>query len=204
MGQTGGVQVTARAHTFRRRTILVLVFLVAAAVLVESWHAAMNAAASGGRPWPWLWPVTLEAFMAVLILVYWDARSAGRSAWTARMFLFLTVAVASAVQVLDAPGSWLGWLTAGWTPVALLLSVEFAVGYLYRPDWPTPKVPAPASPPAPPVPEQPRPRVADVPPRERATRGGPTLTKAERQRAYRARKKAEAAALTPSRNGNGS
>jgi hypothetical protein len=130
----------------RRKAIIALVFIVAAAVLVESWHAAMNAAETGGRPWPWLWPATLEAFIFVLVLVYWDARSAGNKARTARVFLVLTTAVASAVQVLDAPQTPLGWLTAGWTPVALLLSVEFAVGRLYQPAarWdPTPPPPPP-------------------------------------------------------------
>jgi hypothetical protein len=146
----------------RRWAIIALVFVVAGAVLVESWHAAANAATTGGRPWPWLWPVTLEAFIFVLVLVYWDARSAGHKARMARVFLLLTTAVASAVQILDAPPIWLGWLTAGWTPVALLLSVEFAVGRLYRPAWePTPlghPVPEPAQP-EPDQPDQPRTKV---------------------------------------------
>jgi hypothetical protein len=178
-----------RVHTLRRRTILALVFVVAAAVLAESWHAAMNAAATGGRPWPWLWPVTLEAFIFVLVLVYWDARSAGQRARTARVFLFLTTAVASAVQILDAPPTWLGWVTAGWTPVALLCSVEFAVGRLYRPAWgPIPDPPDPSAQPDPDPdqePDQPpaetRPRVAqDAPRRGRpATLGGPAFTPAQ-------------------------
>jgi hypothetical protein len=145
----------------RRKAIIALVFVVAGAVLVESWHAAMNAAETGGRPWPLLWPVTLEAFIFVLVLVYWDARSAGHKARMARVFLVLTTAVASAVQILDAPPIWLGWLTAGWTPVALLLSVEFAVGRLYRPAWePTPlghPVPDPKPDPEPDQPDQDQP-----------------------------------------------
>ena len=141
----------------RRRAIIALVFIVAGAVLVESWHAAKNAAATGGRPWPWLWPVTLEAFIFVLVLVYWDARSTGRSAPMARVLLAITTGVASAVQILDAPQTWLGWVTAGWTPVALLLSVEFAVWLLYGATTVAPTVPAPASPREP---ERPRPRVA--------------------------------------------
>jgi 5-methylcytosine-specific restriction endonuclease McrA len=142
----------------RRRAIIALVFVVAGAVLVESWHAAMNAAATGGRPWPWLWPATLEAFIAVLVLVYWDARSTHRKAPMARVLLALTTVVASAVQILDAPRSWLGWLTAGWTPVALLLSVEFAVWLLYgaraRPDWPPPQPPVKEPEPVPDQPER--------------------------------------------------
>jgi len=122
----------------RRRALIWLVFIVAGAVGAESWHAAKNAAETGGRPWPWLWPVTLEAFIAVLVLVYWDARSAGRRAPGARFLLALTTAVASGVQALDAPPTWLGWLTAAWTPVALLLTVEFATWLLYGAPAPVP------------------------------------------------------------------
>jgi hypothetical protein len=164
----------------RRKAIIALVFLVAAAVLVESWHAAANAAATGGRPWPWLWPVTLEAFIFVLVLVYWDARSVGHRARTARVFLVLTTAVASAVQILDAPAHWLGWVTAGWTPVALLLSVEFAVGRLYRPD----PIPTPLGHP---VPDDPAPEPdADQPdqgqPRPKTRTNGTRFTADQRQR----------------------
>jgi hypothetical protein len=161
----------------RRRAIIALVFVVAAAVLAESWHAAANAAATGGRPWPWLWPVTLEAFIFVLVLVYWDARSDGHKARTARVFLVLTTAVASAVQILDAPPTPLGWLTAGWTPVALLLSVEFAVGRLYRP-IPTPLGhPVPDPEPEPEPVDQPDP---DPRPKTR-TNGTTTFTADQRQ-----------------------
>jgi hypothetical protein len=135
------------ARNWRRRVLVGLVFVVAAAVLVGSWRAAMNAAAAGGRPMPWLWPVSLEAFIFVLVLVYWDARAEGRRARGIRALLALTTGVACTVQVLDAPASWLGWLTAAWTPVALLLSIEVATWLLYgtraRPDWPPPPFPDP-------------------------------------------------------------
>jgi hypothetical protein len=151
----------------RRKAIIALVFIVAGAVLVESWHAAANAAATGGRPWPKLWPVTLEAFIAVLVLVYWDARAEGRRAPHARTLLLATTAVASTIQALDAPRTWLGVLTAAWTPVSLLLTVEFATWLLYGqkairaagtvreaapaapvrvPEVPPPTPPAPAAP----------------------------------------------------------
>jgi hypothetical protein len=151
-------------RNWRRRVLVGLVFVVAGAVLVESWHAAMNAAATGGRPWPWLWPATLEAFMAVLVLVYWDARSTHRKAPMARVLLAVTTGVASAVQILDAPTTALGWLTAGWTPVSLLATVEFAVWLLYgaraRPDWPLPvppdPEPVPVDAPADPTPDRPK------------------------------------------------
>lgn len=115
----------------RRRALILLVFVVAGSVLAESWQAAAHAAAAGGRPFPWGWPVTLEAFIAVLVLVYWDARSDGRRAPGARTLLLLTTAVAATIQVLDAPRTPLGVLTAAWTPVALLLTVEFATWLLY-------------------------------------------------------------------------
>jgi hypothetical protein len=136
-----------RPLNWRRRVLVLLVFVVAGAVLVESWHAAKNAAETGGRPWPWLWPVTLEAFIFVLVLVYWDARSTQRKAPMARVMLALTTVVASAVQILDAPQTWLGWLTAGWTPVSLLAAVEFSVWLLHGSGW-RPDRPIPDRPPA--------------------------------------------------------
>jgi hypothetical protein len=162
-------------RSWRRRVLVGLVFVVAAAVLVGSWRAAMNAAADGGRPMPWLWPVSLEAFIFVLVLVYWDARAEGRRARGIRALLALTTGVACTVQVLDAPASWLGWLTAAWTPVALLLSIEVATWLLYgtraRPDWPPPPLP-----PDPDPQDEPEPVPADAPVRTRRQRA---LTSAE-------------------------
>jgi hypothetical protein len=186
----------------RRRALVALVFLVAGAVLAESWHAAMNAAATGGRPWPWLWPATLEAFIFVLVLVYWDARATGRSAPAARGMLLLVTEVAACVQALDAPPTWLGWLTAAWTPNALLLTVEYATWLLYG--APTRGgAGAGADAPAPPPTDEPVVRLHDAPPRApalapvlapadtRARAAHPagrtyrTLTPAERRKAER-------------------
>jgi hypothetical protein len=163
----------------RRRALVALVFLVAGAVLAESWHAAMNAAATGGRPWPWLWPATLEAFIAVLVLVYWDARSEARKAPGARVLLALTTAVAALVQALDAPRTWLGWLTAAWTPFALLLTVEFAVWLLYG----TARVPDDF--PEPVVPLGPEPEPAAEPPVPAPVHAVARLTPAETERVRR-------------------
>ena len=171
----------------RRRALVALVFLVAGAVLVESWHAAMNAVATGGRPWPWLWPATLEAFIAVLVLVYWDARSGGRKAPGARVLLALTTAVAALVQALDAPRTWLGWTTAAWTPFALLLTVEFAVWLLYGArqrvpdDFPEPVVPLG------PEPATDEPPTVPTPPPAPATVPARSLTPADREALRRVR-----------------
>jgi hypothetical protein len=118
----------------RQRAIVALVLVVAVVQLAESWHAAARAAANGGRPWPWAWPAGLEAFLCVLVLAYWDARAAGDTfqARVARVMLAVVAAVAALVQILDAPATALGWLTAGWTPVVLVLSVEFAMSRIYR------------------------------------------------------------------------
>lgn len=115
----------------RRLGIVALTFLVAGSVFFESWSAAAHAAEAGGRPHPSVWPTSLEAFIAILVLVYWEARSQGRRAPGARALLLLTTAVASLIQALDAPRTALGVTTAVWTPIALLLSVEFATWLLY-------------------------------------------------------------------------
>ncbi len=140
----------------RRRALIALVFVVAASVGFESWQATAHAADAGGRPAAWFWPVTLEAFLGVLVLVYWDARSEARKAPGARTLLALTTLACSAIQVLDAPHAWLGWLTAGWTPVALMLSVELATWLLYgtKPRTSTLDVPPPAPLPTPNVREE--------------------------------------------------
>ena len=119
------------SQTWRRRTLIGLVFLVAAAVLGESWQAAMHAADHGGRPTPGLWPVVLEGFIVVLILVFWDARSDDRKVGWVRTTAWLVTVAAALVQALDAPRTWLGVVTAAITPVILLAAVEFAVWLLY-------------------------------------------------------------------------
>jgi hypothetical protein len=139
----------------RRNAIIALTFIVAAAVGFESWQAAAAAAETGDRPHPGLWPVTLEAFIAVLVLVYWEARSEGRTAWQARALLALTTLLASTIQVLDVdPGAdhVLGVITAGWTPIALLLTVELATWLLYGNRSPaSPPEPVPTATPAAPT-----------------------------------------------------
>jgi hypothetical protein len=131
----------------RRQAIIGLTFVVAGAVGFESWQAAAQAAETGRRPYPMLWPVTLEAFIAVLVLVYWEARSDSRKAGWARGLLAATTSLASTVQVLEvfasAPARTprgvlaLGAVTAAWTPIALLLTVEFATWLLYGKPAPT-------------------------------------------------------------------
>lgn len=120
------------AKTLRQRAIIGLVFVLAAAIFWESWQATVAAAAAGGRPTPALWPVTLEGLLAVLVLVYWDARAQHRRyAWVTQVAVWVVTSAAAAVQVLDAPPTWLGWITAALTPMMLLLAVEFAVWLLY-------------------------------------------------------------------------
>jgi hypothetical protein len=51
--------------------------------------------------------------------------------WMVRLTAWLVTAAAAVVQILDAPETWLGWTTAGLTPLMLLWSVEFAVWLLY-------------------------------------------------------------------------
>jgi hypothetical protein len=120
-----------KSQRLRRQTMIALVFVLVAAILFESWQAAAAAAATGGRPHPLLWPVTLEGFLCLLVLVYWEARSQGRRVWMVRLTAWLVTVAAAVVQILDAPQSWLGWTTAGLTPLMLLWSVEFAVWLLY-------------------------------------------------------------------------
>lgn len=116
----------------RRRTVLFLIFVLAIFIMFESWQATAHAAAEGGRPSPKVWPVVLEGLLAVLVLVYWDVRSGGRKgAWIAQATAWIITAVASWVQVLDAPPTWKGWITAASTPVALLLAVEFGLWMMH-------------------------------------------------------------------------
>jgi hypothetical protein len=120
------------AKTLRQWAIIGLVFILAAAIFWESWQATVAAARDGGRPTPELWPVTLEGLLAVLVLVYWAARADRRGyAWVAQVAVWLVTAAGAVVQILDAPEAWLGWITAGLTPVMLLVAVEFAVWLLY-------------------------------------------------------------------------
>lgn len=121
-----------RSQQLRRGAIIALVFVLAVAIFWQSWQATVAGAADGGRPNPEWWPVTLEGLLAVLVLVYWDARHDRRPfAWVVQVAVWLVTAAAAAVQVLDAPATWLGWTTAALTPAMLLLAVEFTVWLLY-------------------------------------------------------------------------
>lgn len=127
----------------RRLAIAAVVVAVTGVVFVESWQAAMAAAAAGGRPTPWLWPATLEGLILVLILTYWEGRASGArrwSLWAPRLACWAVTGLAALVQVLGAPRTVLGGVTAGITPFALMLSVEFAVARLYDGTAPTPAV----------------------------------------------------------------
>jgi hypothetical protein len=155
--------------SWRRRLLLGLVAALIGVMFAESYRSLIRAAVAADRPAPWLWPTGLELFTAVLILTYWDARAEGRSAWGARLLLLLTTGLSAALQVLDAPHTALGMLTAGWTPVSVLLSIELGSWLLYgRRDAPAPVLlsvqveeeePAVASAP-PPVPAPPAPPLA--------------------------------------------
>jgi hypothetical protein len=136
----------------RQRVLVALVASLAVIAFVESYQGLYRAAVAGGRPWPWLWPCAVEGFTLAMNVAIWDARSEARRAPWAWFLLILATAVSTALQVLDSLGTPLGVLTAGWTPLALLLSFERWMWLAYGGHRRQPPAPAPVPAPVPPTP----------------------------------------------------
>jgi hypothetical protein len=147
---SGGAPTTAR-----QRVLVGLVATLAVIAFIESYQGLYRAAIAGGRPWPWLWPCAVEGFTLAMNVAIWDARSRRRRAPWSWALLILATAVSTALQVLDAPHVWLGWLTAAWTPVALLLSFERWMWLVYGHAPASAETPEPAETPAAPAPSRP-------------------------------------------------
>jgi hypothetical protein len=124
--------------------LAVIVGLITAVLLVESYGAMVDAARAGGRAIPELWPLGTEALALAMEVSVLEAKRLGHRAVLRLSWLLLvaSVALSTLLQVAVAPPTLVGYLTAGATPVWLLGS--FAVlSLLYR--TPTPADPAAAT-----------------------------------------------------------
>jgi hypothetical protein len=125
-----------------QRILAVIVGLITAVLLMESYGAMVTAARAGGRAIPELWPLGTEALALAMEVSVLEAKRLGHRAVLRLSWLLLvaSVALSTLLQVAVAPPTLVGYLTAGATPVWLLGS--FAVlSLLYR-------TPAPAADPA--------------------------------------------------------
>jgi hypothetical protein len=123
-----------------QRILAVIVGLITAVLLMESYGAMVEAARAGGRAIPELWPLGTEALALAMEVSVLEAKRLGHRAVLRLSWLLLvaSVALSTLLQVAVAPPTLVGYLTAGATPVWLLGS--FAVlSLLYR-------TPAPARP----------------------------------------------------------
>jgi len=115
--------------------LAVIVGLITAVLLVESYGAMVEAARAGGRAIPELWPLGTEALALAMEVSVLEAKRLGHRAVLRLSWLLLvaSVALSTMLQVAVAPPTLVGYLTAGATPVWLLGS--FAVlSLLYRAD----------------------------------------------------------------------
>jgi hypothetical protein len=113
--------------------LAVIVGLITAVLLVESYGAMVDAARAGGRAIPELWPLGTEALALAMEVSVLEAKRLGHRAVLRLSWLLLvaSVALSTLLQVAVAPPTLVGYLTAGATPVWLLGS--FAVlSLLYR------------------------------------------------------------------------
>jgi hypothetical protein len=125
-----------------QRILAVIVGLITAVLLVESYGAMVEAARTGGRAIPELWPLGTEALALAMEVSVLEAKRLGHRAVLRLSWLLLvaSVALSTLLQVAVAPPSLVGYLTAGATPVWLLGS--FAVlSLLYRTQVPTDPAP---------------------------------------------------------------
>ena len=117
--------------------LAVIVGLITAVLLLESYGAMVEAARAGGRAIPELWPLGTEALALAMEVSVLEAKRLGHRAVLRLSWLLLvaSVTLSTLLQVAVAPPTLVGYLTAGATPVWLLGS--FAVlSLLYR--TPTP------------------------------------------------------------------
>jgi hypothetical protein len=124
--------------------LAVIVGLITAVLLLESYGAMVEAARAGGRAIPELWPLGTEALALAMEVSVLEAKRLGHRAVLRLSWLLLvaSVALSTLLQVAVAPPSLVGYLTAGATPVWLLGS--FAVlSLLYRTE--VSATPAPAA-----------------------------------------------------------
>jgi hypothetical protein len=116
-----------------QRILAVIVGLITAVLLMESYGAMVTAARAGGRAIPELWPLGTEALALAMEVSVLEAKRLGHRAVLRLSWLLLvaSVALSTLLQVAVAPPTLVGYLTAGATPVWLLGS--FAVlSLLYR------------------------------------------------------------------------
>jgi hypothetical protein len=113
--------------------LAVIVGLITGVLLMESYGAMVEAARTGGRAIPELWPLGTEALALAMEVSVLEAKRLGHRAVLRLSWLLLvaSVALSTLLQVAVAPSTLVGYLTAGATPVWLLGS--FAVlSLLYR------------------------------------------------------------------------
>jgi hypothetical protein len=116
-----------------QRILAVIVGLITGVLLVESYGAMVDAARTGGRAIPELWPLGTEALALAMEVSVLEATRLGHRAVLRLSWLLLvaSVTLSTLLQVAVAPPSMVGYLSAGATPVWLLGS--FAVlSLLYR------------------------------------------------------------------------
>jgi hypothetical protein len=122
-----------------------IVLVITAVLLLESYGAMVDAAREGGRAIPELWPLGTEALALAMEVSVLEAKRLGHRAVLHLSWLLLvaSVALSTLLQVVVAPPTLVGYVTAGATPVWLLGS--FAVlSLLYRANLPpTPAGPGP-------------------------------------------------------------
>src|SRR5215510_698127 len=105
-----------------QRIIAAIVAVITAVLLVESYGAMVDAARTGGRAIPELWPLGTEALALAMEVSVLEAKRLGhrgvlRLSWA---LLVASLGLSTMLQVAVAPPSLVGYLTAGATPVWLL------------------------------------------------------------------------------------
>jgi hypothetical protein len=145
--------------TIRRFWLWLGITAVMSLTLWETYHGEVRAASIGGRPNPGVWPATLAVLTVVSALSTWEAREQGREGfgfYVLRSLVFVLSAISALIQVVTAPPTWAGWLTAAWTPAALYAAIEVGLWLVKQPkaEAPEPK-PEPEQPPKPGRPPRP-------------------------------------------------
>jgi hypothetical protein len=125
-----------------QRILAVIVGIITAVLLVESYAAMVDAARDGGRAFPLLWPVGTEALALAMEASVLEAkrqrqRAVLRMSW---LLLIASMSLSTFLQIVVAPPTLVGYLTAGATPVWMLGSF-WVLSLLYRAD-PAPTISA--------------------------------------------------------------